>query len=239
MQKLTNKAVGTLRVHDVSLNLLKANDYIADMIRDDMKRKNILLLNLVSSPGSGKTSLLEETIKRLKDKITIAVLEGDLETERDADRIRKQGVQALQIVTQGICHLEAQMIQQAMPNMNFDGVDILFIENVGNLVCPASYDLGEDIRVTLVSCTEGDDKPKKYPSMFLTTDIMVVTKTDLLPYVPFSVDAAIKDAKEVNDKIKTFTLSSYKGEGMDEWCDFLMKMLEEKKEKNMATEMTT
>ncbi len=239
MQKLTNKAVGTLRVHDVSLNLLKANDYIADMIRDDMKRKNILLLNLVSSPGSGKTSLLEETIKRLKDKITIAVLEGDLETERDADRIRKQGVQALQIVTQGICHLEAQMIQQAMPNMNFDGVDILFIENVGNLVCPASYDLGEDIRVTLVSCTEGDDKPKKYPSMFLTTDVMLVTKTDLLPYVPFSVDAVIKDAMEVNNNIETFTLSSYKGEGMDEWCDFLKKKLKEKKEKNMATEMTT
>ncbi|MEO8111568.1 MAG: hydrogenase nickel incorporation protein HypB [Ginsengibacter sp.] len=238
MQKLTNKAVGTLRVHDVSLNLLKANDYIADMIRADMNTKNILLLNLVSSPGSGKTSLLEETIKRLKDKINIAVLEGDLETERDADRIRKQGVQALQIVTQGICHLEAQMIQQAMPNMNFEGVDILFIENVGNLVCPASYDLGEDIRVTLVSCTEGDDKPKKYPSMFLTTDIMVVTKTDLLPYVPFSVDAVIKDAKEVNDKIKTFTLSSYKGEGMDEWCDFLLQKLKEKKEKNMASVMS-
>ncbi|MEO6221205.1 MAG: hydrogenase nickel incorporation protein HypB [Ginsengibacter sp.] len=238
MHKLTNKAVGTLRVHDVSLNLLKANDYIADMIRADMKGKDILLLNLVSSPGSGKTSLLEETIKRLKDKITIAVLEGDLETERDADRIRKQGVQALQIVTQGICHLEAQMIQQAMPNMNFDGVDILFIENVGNLVCPASYDLGEDIRVTLVSCTEGDDKPKKYPSMFLTTDIMLVTKTDLLPYVPFSVDAVVKDAKEVNNNIETFSLSSYKGEGMDEWCDFLLQKLKEKKEKNMTAVMT-
>ncbi|MEO6639268.1 MAG: hydrogenase nickel incorporation protein HypB, partial [Ginsengibacter sp.] len=198
-----------------------------------------LLLNLVSSPGSGKTSLLEETIKRLKDKITIAVLEGDLETERDADRIRKQGVQALQIVTQGICHLEAQMIQQAMPNMNFDGVDILFIENVGNLVCPASYDLGEDIRVTLVSCTEGDDKPKKYPSMFLTTDVMLVTKTDLLPYVPFSVDAVIKDAKEVNNKIKTFTLSSYKGEGMDEWCDFLLEKMKEKKEQSLVDALTT
>jgi len=229
MQKLTNKAVGTLRVHDVSLNLLKANDYIAERIREDMREKNILVLNLVSSPGSGKTSLLEETIKRLKSKINIAVLEGDLETERDAERIRQQGVQALQIVTQGICHLEAQMIQQALPSMNFDGIDILFIENVGNLVCPASYDLGEDIRVTLVSCTEGDDKPKKYPSMFLTTDIMVVTKTDLLPYVPFSVDAVIKDAKEVNNKIDTFLLSSYKGDGMDEWCDWLMDKVKEKK----------
>lgn len=231
MQKLTNKAVGTLRVQDVSLNLLKANDYIADRIREDMKAKNILVINLVSSPGSGKTSLLEETIKRLKDTINIAVLEGDLETERDAERIRAQGVQALQIVTQGICHLEAQMIQQAMPNMNFENVDLLFIENVGNLVCPASYDLGEDIRVTLVSCTEGDDKPKKYPSMFLTTDIMVVTKTDLLPYVPFSVDAVIKDAKEVNGKIDTFSLSSYKGDGMNEWCDWILSKVKEKQKK--------
>src|SRR6476659_5840147 len=223
MQKLTNKAVGTLKIHDVSLNLLKANDYIAEMIRSEMKDRNILLLNLVSSPGSGKTSLLEETIKRLKDRVTIAVLEGDLETERDAIRIRNQGVQALQIVTHGTCHLEAQMIQQAMPNLNFEGVDILFIENVGNLVCPASYDLGEDIRVTLVSVTEGDDKPKKYPSMFLTTDIMLVTKSDLLPYVPFSVDALIKDAHEVNSHIEAFVLSSLKGDGMDEWCEFLIK----------------
>jgi hydrogenase nickel incorporation protein HypB len=230
MQKLTNKAVGTLRVHDVSLSLLKANDYIAEMIRDEMRKRNILLLNLVSSPGSGKTSLLEETIKRLKDRLNIAVLEGDLETERDAIRIRQHGVQALQIVTHGTCHLEAQMIQQAIPNMNFEGIDILFIENVGNLVCPASYDLGEDIRVTLVSCTEGDDKPKKYPSMFLTTDIMLVTKSDLLPYVPFSVDAVIRDAYEVNGKIESFVLSSLKGDGMDEWCNWLLEKVFEKKE---------
>jgi hydrogenase nickel incorporation protein HypB len=228
MQKLTNKAVGTLKVHDVSLSLLKANDYIAEMIRTEMKDRNILLLNLVSSPGSGKTSLLEETIKRLKGRLNIAVLEGDLETERDAIRIRNQGVQALQIVTHGTCHLEAQMIQQAMPNLNFDDIDILFIENVGNLVCPASYDLGEDIRVTLVSCTEGDDKPKKYPSMFLTTDIMLVTKSDLLPYGPFSVDAVIKDANEVNSKIESFVLSSLKGDGMDEWCEFLIKKVKDK-----------
>ncbi len=229
MKKLTNKATGTLKVHDVTLNLLKANDFVADMIRDEMETKKILLINLVSSPGSGKTSLLEETIKRLKNEINIAVLEGDLETERDADRIRKQGARALQIVTGGICHLEAQMIKQAMPKIDLEGIDVLFIENVGNLVCPASYDLGEDIRITLVSCTEGDDKPKKYPSMFLTTDIMLVTKTDLLPYVPFSVEAVIKDAAEVNSQIKTFALSSYKGEGMDEWCTWLLEKIKEKK----------
>jgi len=235
MQKLSNKAAGSLRAHDVSLNLLKANDYIAEQIRSEMKRRNILLVNLVSSPGSGKTSLLEETIKRLKDTVQIAVLEGDLETERDADRIRQQGVEALQIVTQGICHLEAQMILQALPGMKLAGTDILFIENVGNLVCPASYDLGEDLRVTLVSCTEGDDKPKKYPSMFLTTDIMVVTKSDLLPYVPFSVDAVIKDAREVNGKIDTFLLSSLKGNGMDDWCRWLLQKVDQKKEHSMKT----
>lgn len=234
MQKLTNKAVGTLRVHDVSLNLLKANDYIAEMIRDEMKEKNILLLNLVSSPGSGKTSLLEETIRRMKGRLNIAVLEGDLETERDAMRIREQGVQALQIITHGTCHLEAQMIQQALPNMNFEGIDILFIENVGNLVCPASYDLGEDIRVTLVSCTEGDDKPKKYPGMFLTTDIMLVTKSDLLPYVPFSVDAVLRDACEVNPKIESFVLSALKGDGMDEWCNWLSGKVMTKKGVNVS-----
>lgn len=229
MKKLTNKAVGTLRVHDVSISLLKANDLVAEMIREKMIRKKILLLNLVSSPGSGKTSLLEETIKRLKDKITIAVLEGDLETERDADRIRKQGVKALQIVTGGMCHLEAQMVEQALPTLGIEGVDVLFIENVGNLVCPASYDLGEDYRITLVSVTEGDDKPKKYPSMFLTTDIMLVTKSDLLPYVPFSVDAVIKDAYEVNSEIQSMVLSSLKGEGMEEWCDWLLEKVKMKK----------
>ncbi|HQU70954.1 MAG: hydrogenase nickel incorporation protein HypB [Calditrichaeota bacterium] len=229
MKKLTDKAVGTLQVHDVSLNLLKANDYVAELIRKDMKERGILVINLVSSPGSGKTSLLEETIACLKSEMKLAVLEGDLQTERDAERIRKHGIQALQIVTGGICHLEAQMIQQALPKIDLEGVDILFVENVGNLVCPASYDLGEDVRVTLVSVTEGDDKPKKYPSMFLTTDIMLVTKSDLLPYVPFSVDAVIEDAREVNAGITTFVLSSLKGEGMAEWCEFLRRQVQLKR----------
>jgi hydrogenase nickel incorporation protein HypB len=230
MKKLSDKATGTLRAHDFSLSLLKANDYVAELIRSEMKSKGILLINLVSSPGSGKTSLLEETIRRLKDKITIAVLEGDLETERDAIRIRQQGARALQIVTGGICHLEAQMIQQALPNICIDDADVLFIENVGNLVCPASYDLGEDYRVTLVSSTEGDDKPKKYPSMFLTTDVMLVTKSDLLPYVPFSVDAVIKDALEVNAGIEPMVLSALHGDGMEKWCDWLMEKITRKKE---------
>ena len=160
MKKSASKSSGILKVQDVSLNLMKANDMVADILRREMEKRGILLINIVSSPGSGKTSLLEETIRRLKSKINMAVIEGDLETERDAERIRNQGIQAVQIVTCGTCHLEAQMIHQALPQMELDTVDILFIENVGNLVCPASYDLGEDVRVTLVSSTEGDDKPK-------------------------------------------------------------------------------
>jgi hydrogenase nickel incorporation protein HypB len=235
MKKLASKAAtGSLQVHDLSLSLLKANDYVAELIRANMHDRGILLINLVSSPGSGKTSLLEATIERLKSQMTIAVLEGDLQTERDAERIRKHGVRALQIVTGGICHLEAQMIQQALPSLGLDGVDVLFIENVGNLVCPASYDLGEDIRVTLVSCTEGDDKPKKYPSMFLTTDIMLVTKSDLLPYVPFSVEAVIQDAHEVNSEIRPFVLSSLKGDGMDAWCEFLIQEMAKKRAVEVA-----
>ena len=220
---------GTVQGHDISINLLKANDFVADGIRKEMKRKNILLINLVSSPGSGKTALLEATAQRLKEKFKMAVLVGDLETERDADRIKKQGIYALQIVTGGICHLEAQMIHQVLDQVPMEDLDILFIENVGNLVCPSSFDLGEDIRVTLIAVTEGDDKPKKYPKMFLTSDMMMVTKVDLLPYVPFSLDAVTQDAREVNHELEVITTSSYKGEGIDEWCDYLVQKVKEKK----------
>jgi hydrogenase nickel incorporation protein HypB len=165
----------------------------------------------------------------LKDTISIAVLVGDLETERDAIRIREAGVPSLQIVTGGICHLEAQMVLQAMDHINLDGVDLLFIENVGNLVCPAAFDLGEDNRVTLLAVTEGDDKPKKYPRMFLTSEMMLVSKADLLPYVPFSVDAVVQDAREVNPAIQVMTISSTNGTGMDEWCTWLLERVREKK----------
>lgn len=229
MKKLHNKTVGTLETHDLSINLLKANDFVAETIRNEMAERDILLINLVSSPGSGKTALLEATVGELKGALKMKVLVGDVQTERDADRIRKMGIDALQIVTGGTCHLEAQMIRQALPSLNLEGVDILFIENVGNLVCPASYDLGEDLRITLVSCAEGDDKPKKYPGMFLTTDVMLVTKTDLLPYVPFSVDAVIEDAREVNSNIQPFLLSALKGDGLETWCEFLKEMYAKKR----------
>jgi hydrogenase nickel incorporation protein HypB len=220
---------GTVQCDNTTMHLLQANDFVADAIRQEVKKRNILLINIVSSAGSGKTTLLQETAKRLKDKLNIKVLVGDLETERDADRIRQTGIDALQIVTGGICHLEAQMIWQAMQKLNLEGTDILIIENVGNLVCPASFDLGEDYRVTLIASTEGDDKPKKYPRMFLTSELMLISKSDLLPYLPFSVEAVVKDAREVNPSIEYLTISSTSGQGLDEWCNWLLDKMQEKK----------
>lgn len=212
------------------MHLLKANDFVADSIRKQMAAQNILLLNITSSAGSGKTTLLQETIKRLGDQINIKILVGDLETERDADRQRAVGGDALQIVTGGICHLEAQMVWQAMESLNLDGVDLLIIENVGNLVCPASFDLGEDYRVTLIATTEGDDKPKKYPRMFLTSELMLVSKVDLLEYLPFSVDNVVADARDINPDIDVMELSTINGTGVDAWCNWLLNKVAEKKE---------
>jgi len=177
---------------------------------------------------------MQETGKRLGEKLNIAVLVGDPETDRDAIRMKEVGINALQIVTGGMCHIEAQMVYQALDHINLDNVDLLFIENVGNLVCPAAFDLGEDYRVTLTAVTEGDDKPKKYPRMFLTSELLVVSKSDLLPYVPFSVEAVTKDAREINSELEVMTLSSLKGEGLDEWCQWLLDKVAEKKEKRKS-----
>jgi hydrogenase nickel incorporation protein HypB len=227
--KSNKNARGTVACDNTTMHLLQANDFVAEAIRKEMKQRNILMINITSSAGSGKTTLMQETVKHLKDKVNMAVLVGDLETERDADRIKQVGGNALQIVTGGICHLEAQMIWQAMQNINLEGVELLFVENVGNLVCPASFDLGEDYRVTLIASTEGDDKPKKYPRMFLTSELMLISKADLLPYVPFSIEAVTKDALEVNPKIEVLTISSTSGEGIDKWFEWLMERVEEKK----------
>jgi hydrogenase nickel incorporation protein HypB len=160
----------------------------------------------------------------------MGVLVGDPETERDAVRIKEAGIDALQIVTGGMCHIEAQMILQALDHFDYKDLDILFIENVGNLVCPAAFDLGEDYRVTLISSTEGDDKPKKYPRMFLTSELMLVSKADLLPYVPFSVDAVTQDARDINPNLEVIAISSLTGEGLDKWGDWLQAKVKAKKE---------
>lgn len=225
--KSNRMPVGSVQSEHTSLHLLKANDFVAKAVRE--KLDGILVVNICSSPGSGKTTLMQETGKKLRDKLNIAVLVGDPETDRDAVRMKEVGINALQIVTGGMCHIEAQMIYQALDHIDLSGVDLLFIENVGNLVCPAAFDLGEDYRVTVIASTEGDDKPKKYPRMFLTSELMVVSKSDLLPYVPFSVDAVTKDAREVNPSLEVLTVSSIKGDGLDEWCAWLLNKVEEKK----------
>lgn len=228
IQKSTKAARGTVTCDNTTMHLLKANDFVAESIRKKMAAQDILLINITSSAGSGKTTLLQETARRIGDKVNMKILVGDLETERDADRLRDVGVDALQIVTGGICHLEAQMVWQGMENLNLDGVELLIIENVGNLVCPASFDLGEDYRVTLIATTEGDDKPKKYPRMFLTSEMMLVSKVDLLEYLPFSVDAVVADARDVNPNIKVLEISSTKNIGIDEWCNWLLEKVKEK-----------
>ncbi|MEQ8704427.1 MAG: hydrogenase nickel incorporation protein HypB [Phaeodactylibacter sp.] len=228
-QKSNRMARGSVNCDNTTMHLLKANDFVAEQIRKQVAEKQILLVNITSSPGSGKTSLLQETARRLGDRIKMKVLVGDLETERDADRLKEVGLDALQIVTGGICHLEAQMVWQAMEQLDLSDTDVLIVENVGNLVCPAAFDLGEDYRVTLIAVTEGDDKPKKYPRMFLTSEVMVISKCDLLPYLPFSVDAVVKDALDINPTIDVLELSSLKGDGMDAWCDWLLTKTAEKK----------
>jgi hydrogenase nickel incorporation protein HypB len=230
MTPKSNRApVGSVQCENTTLNLLKANDFVAKAIRERLP--DMLVVNICSSPGSGKTTLMQETGKLLKGKLNMAVLVGDPETERDAIRMKEVGINALQIVTGGMCHIEAQMILQALDHINLEGVDVLFIENVGNLVCPAAFDLGEDYRVTVISVTEGDDKPKKYPRMFLTSELMLVSKADLLPYVPFSVDAIMLDARDINPDLEVITISSLKGDGLELWCDWLMKKSNEKKQK--------
>lgn len=231
IQKSTKAARGTVTCDNTTMHLLKANDFVAESIRKQMAEKNILMVNITSSAGSGKTTLLQETARRIGGKVNMKILVGDLETERDADRLREAGASALQIVTGGICHLEAQMIWQGMESLELDGVDLLIVENVGNLVCPASFDLGEDYRVTLIATTEGDDKPKKYPRMFLTSELLLVSKVDLLPYLPFSVDAVVQDARDINPDIQVLEISSIQNTGIDAWCDWLLERVREKQAK--------
>jgi hydrogenase nickel incorporation protein HypB len=205
----------------VLADLLGTNKKIAADIRAELERRGILATNLLSSPGAGKTSLLEQIAVRLRDTARMAVIEGDIETERDAERIRAKGVPAWQITTGGACHLEAKMIAKVLPQIPPD-VEFLFIENVGNLVCPANYELGESLRIVLLSTPEGDDKPKKYPKAFTTSDVLVLTKADLLPYVPFDVEKVKAEALELNPRLRIFVVSAVTGQAVDELIAFLV-----------------
>lgn len=204
--------------------LLGSNKKVAAEIRKKLEEKGILTINLLSSPGAGKTTLLEIIAERVRLYYKMAVIEGDLETERDAERIRAKGIPAWQILTAGACHLEAKMVAKIIPFVPPD-LDFLFIENVGNLVCPASYDLGESLRCVLLSTPEGDDKPKKYPKAFTTSDCLIITKADLISFLPFSLEGAKKEALETNPRLKIFVTSALTGEGVDDLISFFISYL--------------
>jgi hydrogenase nickel incorporation protein HypB len=216
-----SNSAGGRTVIEVEQDVLYQNNLLAERNRGFLDAKNILAMNLVSSPGSGKTALLERTLTDLKGDLEFAVIEGDQQTSNDADRIHATGTKVTQINTGKGCHLDAHMVLHAIQGMKLKDNSILFIENVGNLVCPAMFDLGEKERVVIISVTEGDDKPLKYPDMFLTSTLCVINKTDLLPYVPFSVEKVKANARKINPNIEFVELSCTSGEGLEQWYDWL------------------
>jgi len=209
-------------------NVLEANDRLAEKLKKDFAKSNVFVINLISSPGSGKTSLLERTLRDLKSDFRMAVIEGDLQTDNDAQRIAATGTPAVQINTDGGCHLDANMVLQALENFNLDEIDILFIENVGNLVCPVEFDCGEDAKVAILSVAEGDDKPEKYPRLFQLAQVMIINKIDLLDYVDFSVEKAIKHGRILNKDITIVELSCRSGEGLDLWYAWIKEQFAKK-----------
>lgn len=207
---------------EVLKGLLDANDHQAAHNREHFERHNVLAVNLMSSPGAGKTALLEATIEALGDELRVAVVEGDLETENDAERIRRKGVPAVQISTGSACHLDAHMVHTALHDLDLDGLDVVFIENVGNLVCPASFDLGQHLNVTLLSTPEGHDKPSKYPVMFRAADLVVITKADLLQVLDdFDPEYATSCLRQLASQAPVLEISARSGAGIVEWVDWV------------------
>ncbi|MGL4611970.1 MAG: hydrogenase nickel incorporation protein HypB [Trueperaceae bacterium] len=209
------------RIVTVRQGLLKRNDELASENRKLFQEKNVRVINLASSPGAGKTALLERTLKDLQTTQKMAVAVGDLATENDALRLRSTGVQAVQIVTGTVCHLDAQMVQNVLPQFDLDNLGVLFLENVGNLVCPSSYDLGEAARAILLSVTEGEDKPLKYPTIFNTADVVVITKIDIAEAVGFNRTLALENIQRARPGAKVIEVSSKTGEGLGAWYDFV------------------
>jgi hydrogenase nickel incorporation protein HypB len=217
------------QVVTVKRRALAANEERAEALRRRFAETQTLVVNLISSPGSGKTTLLEATVRRLKAEHRCAVVEGDVATERDADRIRALGVEAHQILTGGGCHLDARLVERALDDAPLLPADILFIENVGNLICPTTYDLGEDFKVAVLSTTEGDDKPFKYPAIFARAEVTVVSKIDLLPHLPFDIQAVREQLQSLNPTGTIVETSATTGEGIDLWCGLLQDRLADKR----------
>jgi hydrogenase nickel incorporation protein HypB len=213
------------RLVEVRRNVLKQNDIVARALRDQFRGAGVFVISLVSSPGSGKTTFLEKTLTLLKPKYRVAALVGDLATENDAVRLARSQAPVKQITTGTLCHLEAAMVQNALQGWNVNELDFLFIENVGNLVCPSSYDLGENLRLVLMSVTEGEDKPLKYPTIFNSADVAVITKNELSQAVEFDWEAARKGIESVRPGMQIFRLSAKTGEGMEDYLQFLTQQL--------------
>jgi len=210
-------------------DVLSANDGIARRNQSQLDKHGILTINVMSSPGAGKTSLILRTTEKFKGRARIAVIEGDVASTIDADKVSKQGVAVVQINTAGGCHLDANMTENALNNLPLDDIDLLLIENVGNLICPAGFALGEHKRVMLLSLPEGDDKPYKYPSMFTEADVVLINKTDLLPYLDFNVISFTKAVSGLNPKVKIFQVSCKTGQGLEDWFSWLQNQMKEMK----------
>lgn len=209
------------RMVDLQTRIQRKNDQYVQQVRAVLAAHGLKAFNFLSSPGSGKTTLLEETIKALTHKQRCGVIEGDQQTDRDAERIRAAGAHAVQINTGKGCHLDAHMVLHGLEHLMLDAIDLVFIENVGNLICPASFALGEDKNIVLLSVTEGEDKPLKYPDAFFAADLLLISKMDLAPYVDFDIDKAIDYAKRINPKLDIYPLSSKTKEGFDKWLDWV------------------
>jgi len=214
-----------MSVVTIERKVLEKNDALAAVNRDRFIRNGLLALNLVSSPGAGKTTLLEATIEHLKDRVRIAVVEGDVQTDLDAQRVARYGVPVVQIVTNGGCHLEAGLVAAAVDRLDLDAVDLLLIENVGNLVCPANFDLGEAAKVVVLSVTEGADKPLKYPAMFRHASVLIINKVDLLPYLDVDIDEIERYARQINPRLVIFKTAATTRLGVEAWCDWLTSRL--------------
>jgi len=225
-------SVGEHRTLEVRRAILDKNDRLAERNRGFFHAHGLLVLNVLSSPGSGKTTFIRETIRSLGKKLKTGVIVGDLATDNDAERLRKSGAPVVQITTGTVCHLEAEMVAHALDHLDMNGLDLLVIENVGNLVCPASYDLGEDLRVVLLSVTEGEDKPLKYPPMFQSAGVAVISKMDLASACDYDRQTAMANLQRLTPKAQVFETSAKTGQGMEAWCDFLVQQHKKLKTRN-------
>ncbi|MGQ9617638.1 MAG: hydrogenase nickel incorporation protein HypB [Candidatus Aminicenantia bacterium] len=220
-----------VKIVNVKQSVFEENNKIAHRNKEFFDSFNLFVLNLMSAPGGGKTSIIERTIDALRGKYKIGVIEGDITSSIDAEKLEMKGVPAIQLNTGGECHLDANMVSQAIENFDFNGLHLVIIENVGNLVCPAEFKVGEDMKVMILSAPEGHDKPKKYPLMFIESSALIINKIDLLPYIDTDIDLLIKNAKEINPNLKIFKTSARTGEGIQEWTEWLSENIETKRKK--------